>query len=320
MALEIVILIAGLAILYYGAEFLVRGSANTAVILGANPIIVGLTVVAFGTSAPELVTCLIAVYRDSGDLAIGNIVGSNIANIGLVMAIGALIYPIIIQKRTFTRDIPIMLGFTAVFLLLGLTGQISRAGGGVLFAGVVLFTGYLAWSALKHKIDEEAVEEEMDDLIEEDKNLRYELLSTAGGIVGVVAGAYLLVESATSIARDLGVSDLVIGVTVVAVGTSLPELATTIVAAIRKHADLAVGNIIGSNIYNIGLIMGITGMAKPVSVSWETATEEMVVMALFSIALLPFAARLLMGRFAGLFFLVAYGTFIYWSAIYKTSL
>ena len=177
----------GLTILYYGAEFLVKGSANTAVILGANPIMVGLTIVAFGTSAPELVACLIAVYSDATDLAIGNVIGSNVANIvGLVMGIGAIIFPITIQKRTLVRDLPIMLFFTLLFVAFALTGEISRTHGAILFTGIILTTGYYVWGALKHKTDTSVVEGELEEIIEKDQKLSYELWSTAGGLVGVV--------------------------------------------------------------------------------------------------------------------------------------
>ena len=319
MIVETLLFFLGLTILYYGAEFLVKGSANTAVILGANPIVVGLTIVAFGTSAPELVACLIAVYSDATDLAVGNVIGSNIANIGLVMGIGAIIFPITIQKRTLARDLPIMLFFTLLFVGFSLTGEISRVHGAILFAGILATTGYYVWGALKHKTDTSVVEGELEEIIEEDRKLSYELWSTAGGLVGVVVGAYLLVESATAIARALGVSDLVIGVTIVAIGTSLPELATTAVAALRKHSDIVVGAILGSNIYNIGLIMGVTAMAKPVEVARETVTGEMVIMTLFSLALIPVAFRASMGRSAGIVLLISYALFIWWSAIYKGS-
>ena len=319
MIVETLLFFVGLTILYYGAEFLVKGSANTAVILGANPIVVGLTIVAFGTSAPELVACLIAVYSDATDLAVGNVIGSNVANIGLVMGIGAIIFPITIQKRTLARDLPIMLFFTLLFVGFSLTGEISRVHGAILFAGILVTTSYYVWGALRHKTDTSVVEGELEEIIEENRKLSYELWSTAGGLVGVVVGAYLLVESATAIARALGVSDLVIGVTIVAIGTSLPELATTAVAALRKHSDIVVGAILGSNIYNIGLIMGVTAMAKPVEVARETVTGEMAIMTLFSLALIPAAFRASMGRSAGIVLLVSYAIFIWWSAIYKGS-
>ena len=164
MIVETLLFFLGLTILYYGAEFLVKGSANTAVILGANPIVVGLTIVAFGTSAPELVACLIAVYSDATDLAVGNVIGSNIANIGLVMGIGAIIFPITIQKRTLARDLPIMLFFTLLFVGFSLTGEISRVFGAILFAGILVTTSYYVWGALKHRTDTSVVEGELEEI------------------------------------------------------------------------------------------------------------------------------------------------------------
>jgi cation:H+ antiporter len=318
MVIDLILFFLGLTILYFGAEYLVRGSANAAVILGADPIVVGLTVVAIGTSMPELVASLIAALKGSHDIALGNVVGSNIANIGLVLAIGAIIYPIVIQRLTFNRDVPVMLGFTFLFIGMAYTGTITRQLGISLIVAVVLYTGYLLYDAMNNKEEAALVADEMDELIEKGTPLSVELAITAGGIIGVMIGAYLLVESATSIARSLGVSELVIGVTVVAVGTSLPELATTAVAAFRKHADIAVGNIIGSNIYNIGLIMGVTATVTPIPVAESTVAGEMLVMTLFSVAMVPLLYRLNMGRTAGIALLAGYAIFIWWSAAYKS--
>ncbi len=317
MLLNLLLFAAGLALLYYGAEFLVKGAANTAAMLGVEPIVVGLTVVAFGTSMPELVACLIAVYKGSTGLALGNVVGSNIANIGLVMGVGAVLYPMLIKDITYKRDMPIMLAFTFLTVALCMDGEASRVDGAILFIAVIATTGYHLWDALYGGSDESVVEGELEEILETDHTLSYELTRTAVGLVGVLGGAYLLVESATTLARLFGVSEMVIGVSIVAVGTSLPELATTAVAAMKRQADIAVGAIIGSNIYNLGLIFGVTAFAKPIPVPRDILTGEMAVMALFSVALLPPAYRRRVGKTYGAFFLVAYFAFIWWTAVYK---
>ncbi len=319
MFLDIGLLVIGLGLLYFGAEYLVKGSANTAVILGVNPIVIGLTVVAFGTSMPELVVCLLAVFRESNNIAIGAVIGSNIANIGLVMAMGALYFPLAIQRRTLTRDLPFMLMITALFFAVSYNEYLSRLDGAILFAAVSLFTGYCIFGAVKNKSDASAVEEEVKELTDKNRSLGYELAIMAAGTVGVIAGAKLLVDSAASIARSFGISELVIGISIVAIGTSLPELATTAIAAMRRQSDIAVGNIIGSNIYNIGWVLGVTVFVKPIPVAWDTLTHEMLIMAGFSVALIPSAIMLKMGRINGALMLVCYAAFIGWMALYRYS-
>lgn len=315
MLIDTVLFAAGLALLYYGAELLVRGSTNIAIILGVRPIVVGLTVVAFGTSMPELVASLIAVFRGSPDIALGNVIGSNIANIGLVMACGAIFFPLVILKSVRNREMPFLAIFTAELVYLCLDGSISRMDGIILFIGVILFTTYYTVIVLKKRNGEaDVVEEEVSDLTANKHNLTFELALTAIGTGGVILGAYLMVESAATIARALGVSELVIGITIVAIGTSLPELATTVVAALRKHSDIAVGNIIGSNIYNIGLVLGTVAMIEPIAVPWKILTGEISVMALFSVALILLSLRLKVDRASGTALLIGYIFFIVWVA------
>jgi len=319
MLLDTFLLAVGLAIIYYGAEYLVKGAANVAMILGVRPIIVGLTVVAFGTSAPELVASLIAVYRGSADIALGNVIGSNIANIGLVLAVGAVIYPLKVNSLTVKQELPIMIAFTLVLLLFCYNGVISRLDGAVLFLGLILFTVYCVIRALRHGREERRLAREARAEINGKDRLVLELVVTVAGVVGVIAGAYLLIDSAVSIARTLGVSELVIGVTVVAVGTSLPELATTAVAAFRRHSDIAVGNIIGSNIFNIGLILGVTALAHPLMVARDIFVKEMMIMTAFSVALAFMAMRLEIGRAAGAALLLGYSVFIYLMVVFRVA-
>jgi len=314
MILHILILLAGLLILYYGAEYLVGGSINTSHILGVNPVIIGLTVVAFGTSLPELVVCLVAVYRQSDEIALGNVVGSNIANIGLVLAAGAAFFTVNIQRRTFNRDIPLMILFSGALMAMSHDGLLGRLDGIILIGGLVAFTLYCIKTAAPKEVamELEALEEETP--VGHIGSLPRALAVTALGIAGVILGAQLLVDSAIAIARALNISELVIGMTIVAVGTSLPELATTVVAAYRKQSDIAVGNVIGSNIFNAGFVMGVTAFARPIPVSASALYGEMMVMMAFSLSIIPAAAMGRMNRINGWIILACYCVFIFWQA------
>jgi cation:H+ antiporter len=311
LLIDVALLAAGLVVLYYGAEWLVRGSSNISYILGVNPVVIGLTVVAFGTSLPELMVCLVAMFRESNDIAVGNVIGSNIANIGLVLATGAFLFPITIQRRTSRREIPIMFLFLFVFIGMSLDGALGKLEGFILFSGLIAFTLYCARTASMDDEEAKEVVREAEDYLDKRKSLQFETFMTTIGIMGVLAGAYLLVESATAIARALHISEMVIGMTVVAVGTSLPELATTVVAAFRKHSDIAVGNVIGSNIFNIGSVMGLTALAYPVSIAHETLRWEMMVMLAFSLAIIPSAVMGKMGRVPAGIVLTCYFLFIF---------
>jgi len=317
MLTDFALLSIGLLVLYYGAETMVRGATNTAAIMGVSPMMIGLTVVAFGTSAPELVACLFAVYKGSGDIALGNIIGSNIANIGLVLGASALISPIVINHIEEKSETPVMLGLTALFIIMAIDGTISRLDGLILLICLFGFLVYRIIKAKWHRAETIVTENRAPDKTEREHGLKYEMGLTAVGIIGVMAGAYLLVDSASSIARGFGVSELIIGVTIVAIGTSLPELATTVVAAFRGHSDLAFGNVVGSNIFNIGLILGLTAMAVPLTADWDSIYVEMSVMAILSIALAPVAWKRKIGRMAGGSAVLLYALFISWIALIK---
>ncbi len=317
--IDIVYIVAGLLLLYYGADYLVRGSASSAVILGAKPVVVGLTVVAFGTSSPELIASILAVMKGSAGIALGNVIGSNIANIALVLSAGALITPMKIAKRAIRHDLPPMLFITLLLLFLSFDQTLSRLDGLLLLVVTFLITGFYIYSALHDKKEAKALEEEMElgDILEESKagNLGKEIFITLAGIVGVVTGAYLLVEGAVSIAQTLGVSDIVIGITVVAIGTSLPELAATIVASMKGHGDIGFGTIVGSNIYNIGLILGVTAFLVPLEITDSTWRFEMVAVLFFSVALLVPSLRGSFGRKTAIIMLTGYLLFIYFSSM-----
>jgi cation:H+ antiporter len=314
MAIDVVMLIGGLVVLYYGAEYLVRGAANSSTLLGVSPLFIGLTVVAFGTSLPELVVSLTAVLRDSNDIALGNVVGSNIANIGLVLAAGAFLFTVNVPRKTLKRDIPLMFLFTGILIVLSIDRVLSRMEGSLLATGLILFTLYCARAASKETADTHEAVIKVKEPSHEIKSLGVELVICAGGIAAVILGAHFLVKAAVALARAFHVSEMVIGMTVVAVGTSLPELATTVVAAYRKQSDIAVGNVIGSNIFNIGFVLGMTALARPVFVPGEIITGEMLVMVAFGLAILPSAARFHMDRLSGGALLGAYALFVLWQA------
>lgn len=267
--------IGGLLLLFIGGEALVRGSVSVARKLNISELVIGLTLVGFGTSVPELVTSLQALERGAVGISVGNVVGSNIANIFLVLAIATLISPIIVRPQALRRDGTIMIAVTLLLCAMMWFDQFGRLAGFVL---VGLLIGYLAFSLLAdsrpgsaagemHKAEGEIVETQL--------GLGAGILIAIAGLVGVVVGANLLVTGSVSLARSFGISETVIGLTIVAVGTSLPELATSIVAALRKRADVAIGNIIGSNIFNILGILGITALVHPFSIRGDISADAM---------------------------------------------
>ena len=269
MVLNILLCMVGFALLYYGAEWLVKGSSSLARNLGVKPIVIGLTVVAFGTSAPELVVSLISSVQGKSMIAVGNVVGSNICNIGLVLGMAAIFQPIICDRSVIRRDIPIMLGISLYLLLLSMDSQIGRFEGATLFGGIILYTLFNYRMAMKDGDNPDggsatlAVELEGVGYIASRKR---QIVMIVVGIVGVVFGAQMVVSSAVKIMTILGVSEKFIGLTVVAFGTSLPELATSVVAALRKEMDISIGNLVGSNVFNIMSVLGVAAMLRPIPI------------------------------------------------------
>ena len=280
------ILTLGLVLLYYGAEALVKGSSSMALRLGISPLLVGLTVVAFGTSSPELVVSLKAAYLGQGDISVGNIVGSNICNIGLILGFCAIVTPIAVSSQIIRFDLPIMIGATVLALFFLHGGILGPAQGIVLF---LLLVAYVAFSILisKSRSGDALGSEFAEELKPSKKSLTFDIVMVAAGLAMLVLGARFLVDAAIEIARALGWSEAVIGLTIVAVGTSLPEFATSLVAAVRKEADIAVGNIVGSNIFNILGILGLSSILTPLSASGIT-TIDLVVMCVFAVILWMF--------------------------------
>lgn len=307
-----VYLIAGLVLLVAGAEVLVRGAAKLAAQFGIPPLVIGLTVVAFGTSAPETAVSVQAAINGSGDLAIGNVIGSNIANVLLILGLTALVAPLIVSRQLIRLDVPIMIGASLVTYALAWDGSLSRLDGALLFAAVVAYTLFLVINSRREKAAE-ADDEFAKEFGLDEPAKPYAGLINAGlviaGLVLLVLGSNFLVEGAVELARALGLSELVIGLTVIAIGTSLPELATSILAAIRGERDIAVGNIVGSNIFNLLCVLGLASLVSPqaIAVSANALAFDFPVMIAVAVACLPiFFAGYTINRWEGLLFIAYY--------------
>tara|TARA_R110001606_G_scaffold155122_3_gene296956 strand:+ start:929 stop:1948 length:1020 start_codon:yes stop_codon:yes gene_type:complete len=265
----------GLVLLFVGGEALVRGSVSIARKLNISELVIGLTLVGFGTSVPELVTSLRAIGQGAVGIAVGNVVGSNIANILLVLGLAAVIRPILTNPRALSRDGAVMLGVTALLCALIWFDLFTRLAG---FGLIGLLLAYLAYSLVadqKRDTQAGAMHAAEGEIVQAQYGLFLGLVIAVIGLVAVIIGARLLVDGGVSIARDFGISETIIGLTIVAVGTSLPELATTAVAAYRGKSDVALGNIIGSNIFNVLGILGVTALVQPFSVRGNTGAAEM---------------------------------------------
>ncbi len=276
-----VLILAGFLLLVAGGEVLVRGAVALAARLGISPLLVGLTVVGFGTSTPELVTSLDAAFAGAPGIAVGNVIGSNTANILLILGVAAMLAPISVDRAAFLRDGGVAMAAALAALAVVLAGALSRPAGALLVLGLL---GYIAFAWWRERISPDGPM---------DVKLHSPAVSVAlalGGIALTVLGARFLVSGATDLAAAWGVPEAVIGVSIVAVGTSLPELATAVVAAMRKQGDIAFGNIVGSNIYNVLGILGVTALVKPIPVPAEIAAFDIWVMLAASVALTVVAA------------------------------
>ncbi|WYK04642.1 calcium/sodium antiporter [Cereibacter sphaeroides f. sp. denitrificans] len=298
-----ILFVAGLLGLFFGGEFLVRGAANVARSYRISPMVIGLTIVGFGTSTPELLVSLNAALDGASSIAVGNVLGSNIANILLILGLTALIYPVAVDGRRVWKDLAFMVGAAVLLWIMLLGDGLSRIEAGVLVAALV---GFLVLSFLSGRTEEEETDPEA--LTPVWKSA----LITLGGLVVLMVGARLLVDSSTQIARSFGISEAVIGLTIVAVGTSLPELATSVIAAWRRHSEIAVGNVIGSNIFNVLGILGITGLVLPIEGLDPRFLREDMPWVLGSSLLLVLLAFALKGvpRWAGVLLLAAYGGYV----------
>ncbi len=283
--MDILLLLGGLALLVAAGEILVRGAAGLALKANISPMMVGLTVVSIGTSAPELFASVRAAFEGNPGLAIGNVIGSNIANISLVLGITALINPVGVSKGLLKFDTPLMVLATIIFILFAWDLQLTFVEGAVLVGLLFAFIGSLILRSRKEKKQQDALESDVEDLVEyQSKGYGFLIILIVGGCIGLYFGSEWFISGARNIASAVGVSDYVIGVTVVAFGTSVPELVASAIAALRNQADLSIGNLIGSNIFNILSVIGVTSMLSPLPV--DAAILQLDVWWMLGIALL----------------------------------
>ncbi len=305
-------ILVGFVLLLGGAEFLVRGAVGLARRIGVSPLVIGMTVVALGTSAPEFVVSLDAALEQAAGIATGNIIGSNIANILLILGVSALITPVKGEPKAVMRDGFILLGCSTVFTVLCWQGVLDVMAGVILFGLFIVFLIYSYWRE-RHGQDPKVAELHMHEAeeVESPQNLWLMLVMTVGGIAAVVYGAELLVEGGTAIARIYGVSEEVIGLTMIAIGTSLPELAASGMAAARGHTDVALGNVIGSNLFNILGVLGAVALIQPLSVAQQLLDFDLWVMMGATLLLIPFmVTRWELSRREGAVFAIAYCVYI----------
>lgn len=307
--------VGGLILLYFGAEWLVRGSSELAIRFGISPLVVGLTVVAFGTSAPELVVSIKANFDGNGGMAIGNVVGSNICNIALVLGVGAVIFPIAIQRQVIRREMPILLVASTVFLLMMRDGVMDRLEAGVLFGGILL---YIITSLVEAKKENPEESDEIPpEVIEAARNsgrgrLCFNIFLIIGGGITLVIGAHGMVVGGASIARFYGVPEAIIGLTLFAFGTSLPELATSVVAALKKQGDILVGNAVGSCIFNLLAVVGVAGLIAPLRGEGVTAIHYGVMLGVAVILMPMMWHRMKLDRWEGALLVAGYLGFTAW--------
>lgn len=309
--IEIIIyLVGGLIMLFIGAEGLVRGSSNLAIKIGIAPLVVGLTVVSFGTSAPELVVSLKAAISGNGSISLGNIIGSNIANIALILGVAALIRPLKVHANVIMREIPIMIAISVLLLVLMIDGEVGFNDGLIFIIALIIYLVVNVILARKEKNAE--VDAEFKEGLKSKFGILLSIVFIIVGLALLLIGANLFVQSAVAIAKIFNVSDAIIGLTVVAIGTSLPELITSIVAAYKKEADIAIGNVVGSNIFNILGILGITALVIPIS-SVGISYVDLGVMLFTAIILFPLSRTgFSISRLEGAFLLAGYAGYIYY--------
>ena len=308
-------LIIGLALLYFGGEWLVKGAREISLMMGISPLVVGLTVVAFGTSAPELLVSLQANLLDppKGDMALGNVVGSNICNIALILGIGAAIRPMSVHRQVIKREMPFLLIISVVFILLLHDGQIQQVEGLCLFAAVIAYTALSLREARRAGLGEQAVTSESGEEVAKSSNTGTfaNIGLLLAGIGALVIGADRLVLGGSNIARHFNVPEATIALTIVAFGTSLPELATSIVAAVRRQGDIILGNAVGSCIFNVLCVVGLTSSISPLSRTSELRNWDLGVMLAFTLIVFPFVWRdRLLGRGQGVILLFGYASYV----------
>jgi len=301
---------AGLVVLYFGAEGTLHGAVGIATRMGVSQLVIGLTLVAFGTSCPELSLDISAAIQGNADLAFGDLVGSNIANVGLILGVGAIVYPLRVQMRLLRAEVPIAISTSLLVLAVAMDGVISRQDGIIMLAAFVLFVGYSYRAARQESAK---VQRQIEETVEDHSSVGKSAGVIVVGLIGLVVGAQLMVYAAVEGAQLLGISPLIVGLTIVALGTSLPELATSIVAARRKEGDIVVGNVIGSNIFNMLLVLAIVAIICPVNVATESLRVDLPVMIAFVAVLLPIMVRgMIVTRAEGILLVIVYFGFLGW--------
>lgn len=317
MTLPIVLFAAGLGLLVLGGELLVRGASRLALALGLSPLVVGLTVVAFGTSAPEMAVSVQSAQRGEIDLALGNVVGSNIFNALFILGISAVVAPLIVNIQLIRQEVPVMIGASVLLIVLALDGRVGFFDGMLLFGLLIVYTVVLVVRSRRESAQARAeYEHELPAPRGWDRHWSVQMLLVVAGLVLLVLGSRLLIDAAVTVARALGVSELIVGLTIVAAGTSLPEVATSVMATIRGERDIAVGNVVGSNTFNLLGVLGFTAIAAPgaLPVPPSMIAFDLPVMLAAAVACLPvFLTGRTIARWEGVVFLgyyVAYTAYL----------
>src|SRR6056297_306468 len=306
-------LVAGLLLLIFGADLLVRGAAQLAGRLRIPALVIGLTVVAFGTSAPELAVSVKSAWSGQAELAIANVVGSNTFNILFILGLAALVSPLVVSHQLIRRDVPIMIAVSVVAVVMAMNGSIGRWESAVLLAGLLVYTGWLFYQA--RNSGAEVVDDDVGKLLRKPGTVWQNLALVIGGLALLVLGARWLVNAAVSIASSLGVSEAVIGLTIVAAGTSLPEVMTSVIATFKGQRDIAIGNVVGSNIFNILSVLGLSGLISPLPLLAGAQLVQLdlpIMLGVAALCLPLFFTGAILSRLEGVLFLVLYFAYVWY--------
>ena len=309
IAINALLTVVGLVLLCFGGNWLVSGGVSIAKKLRISQMVIGLTVVAYGTSTPELAASVAASLGSHTDLILGNIVGSNISNVGMVIGISAIISPLVVSKATTRKEVPIMIGVMLLLVAMSIDGEISQYDGILLIAGLIGFTVYTLSRAKKERKQEE-----------EDTSSQKSSVPRAAGLIAIGSGllylgGYLTIENVVLIAQGIGISETVIGITIVAIGTSLPELITSLIAIKKGHTDIGIGNIVGSNIYNILMIMGVASVITGIAVVPEIFNDYIIMIG-FAVVLIAFLRSGIIPRPAGIGLAIAYAVYLGYTLLF----
>jgi len=322
MWMELLAIAAGFALLTWSADRFVAGASALAYNLNVSPLVIGLTIVGLGTSAPEILVSAVASLQGNGGLAIGNALGSNITNIALILGITALVVPLSIHSRIVRRELPVLIGVMLLGLLLLLDGTLGRFDGLILLTGMLLMLIWMARVGIREKSSHDPMGDEFTDAVPTDMSMKSAIIWTSVGALALLGSSKILVWGAVAVAHSMGVSDLVIGLTIVALGTSMPELAASVMSALKNEPDIAVGNVIGSNMFNLLAVLGLPGLISPIAVADEVLTRDYPVMICLTLAFLVMAYGFRgagrINRFEGALLVLAfvgYQTLLYFSEI-----